>query len=238
MSLSILEICQDAALELSLVSPSSVAGDVNDETAEKLLRHLTRCCKTVAGRHDWSVLRREQTFTTVAAAEQTSALATDYLRMIPLSMWNRTRLRKVKGPLTPAEWQGLQAMVNANIFDQFMIRGTSLLFTPVPEAGHTIAYEYITNAIGTDSTGATQRTRFTSDTDITYFDDELLILGTVWRYRKAEGLDYSEEYRDFELRMSDLMKMDGGRRVLDMNDETPDRIPNVIANNIEDLTSL
>lgn len=238
MTLSILEICQDAALELSLVSPTAVAGDVNDDTAEKLLRHLTRCCKQVAGRHDWQILRREHTFTTVDDPEQTGALASDYLRMIPLSMWNRTRNRKVQGPITPAEWQAYQAMVTSGIFDQFMIRGSSVMFTPTPSPGQTIAYEYITNAIGTDSTGVTQKTRFSADTDIPYFDDELLTLGLVWRYRKSEGLDYAEEFRDFELRMAELLKMDGGRRVLDMNNERLERVPNVIANTIEDLTSL
>jgi hypothetical protein len=47
----------------------------------------------------------------------------------------------------------------------------------------------------------------------------------VWRYRKAEGQDYSEEFREFELRLNDLIKMDGGRRMIDMGGGSHDRIP-------------
>lgn len=238
MSLTVLEICQDAARELSLVVPSSVAETVDDITAEKLLRQLIRTCRFVSGRHDWQVLRREKTFTTTAAAAQTGAVATDLLRFIPMTMWNRTRRRRVDGPLSPAEWQAYEANINASVFDQMMMRGNAMLITPTPSTGHTIAYEYITRYIGTDADAATERYTFTADTDLPYFDDELLITGIVWRYRKSEGLDYSEEYRDFELRMAEMIKADGNRRILDMNDDKLEILPHVLGNTLEDLTSL
>lgn len=214
---SILDLAEDIADELSLNRPSALVSVTDNSTAQKIFRHMVRSCRMISGRYDWQVLRREKTHTTLAAAAQTGAIPTDFLRFVPETFYNRTTRWTVDGPVTSAEWQYAQTGMNARVNKAFYQRGNTLYLTPTPAAGETIAYEYITKYIGTDTTAATERTTFTVDTDIPYFDDELVILGTVWRYRKAEGLDYSEEYRDFELRLADLIKMDGGRRVLDMN---------------------
>ncbi len=220
---SILDLAEDIADELSLNRPSALVSVTDNSTAQKIFRHMVRACRMIAGRYDWQVLRREKTHTTLAAAAQTGAIPTDFLRFVPESFYNRTTRWKFDGPLSTDEWQHHQTGMNARVTDAFYMRGNTLYMAPTPPAGETIAYEYITKYIGTDTTGATERTIFTVDTDVPYFDDELLILTTVWRYRKAEGLDYSEEYRDAELRMADLIKQDGGRRILDMNPCAPYR---------------
>lgn len=218
MSLTVLELAVEAATELSQVTPTAVVANTGDPGAQKLLRHLHRTCRQLAARYDWQVLRREKTFTTTATATQTGALASDLLRFVPETMFNRTKDNRVSGPLSPEEWQAFQAVAYGSVFDQFYIRGNAFLMSPTPAAGDSIAYEYITNYIGTNAAASTERTIFSVDSDVTYFDDELVLLGMVWRYRKAEGLDYSEEFREFETRFYDLTKMDGGRRILDMND--------------------
>jgi len=192
-----------------------------------MLRAITRTCRQLATRFDWQKLRAEHTFTTAAAAAQTAStpLPTDFLRFVPDSMYNRTTRFRVTGPLTPDEWQGHQAALVTRVYDAFTLRGNIFLMAPTPAAGETIAYEYITKNIGTDTTLATARSAFTVDTDVPYLDDELITLGVIWRYRKAEGQDYSEEYREFELRLNDLIKMDGGRRMVDMGGGSHDRIP-------------
>lgn len=225
---AILDLIEDACDELSLARPNEVVGNTNDDTATKLLRHLTRTCRQLAARYDWQVLRREKTFTTVALADQTTASwkPTDFMRFIPDSMFNRTERYRVTGPLTPEEWQGHQATLMTRVYDAYTVRGNALLIAPTPAAGQTWAYEYITKYIGTDSTEATSRLAFTADTDLPYLDDELLILGMVWRYRRAEGQDYAEDFREYELRMMDLLKADQGRsRVIDMGGSDVDRVP-------------
>ena len=62
-----------------------------------------------------------------------------------------------------------------------------------------------------------------------------MILGTVWRYRKAEGLDYSEEFREYQLRRANMIKMDGSRRVLDMNNTATGRPVNTTYTEVEDI---
>ncbi|HXF89593.1 MAG TPA: hypothetical protein VNK48_14655 [Xanthobacteraceae bacterium] len=213
---SILAICSDAADALSLVRPDALIDVTDDNTAQKLYRAMIATLRQIAARHDWQVLVKEKTFTTSATAEQTGAIASDFLRIIQGTVYNRTRRREVAGPVSAAEWQHIQASLATLVNPAFRIRGNALLLTPTPPAGETIAYEYIKNAIGTSADGSVDRATFTADTDLVLFDDELVILGTVWRYRKAEGQDYSEEYREFEMRLYDLIKMDGGRRRIEM----------------------
>ena len=233
----ILQLAKDAADELSLTRPGSLSTTTTDATAQKLFRHLTRTCRQLSARYDWQRLRKEKTFVTVAAATQTNATATDFLRFVEMTIFNRTKRRHVKGPMTSLEWQSYQASTITPVLETFYMRGNAFLITPTPAAGETIAYEYITKNIGMDSLSVTEKDSFTDDADITFFDDELVVLGTVWRYRKSEGLDYSEEFREFELRFADLVKMDGGRRRLDMNDNTMDRTPNVQGSEIDFFVS-
>lgn len=214
--MSILMICQDAALELSLVTPTSVV-TTSDETARKLNRHLTKVCKALAKRYDWQTIRREQTFTTTQAAAQANAIPSDFLRFVQNSMFNRSLRRKVLGPLTPTQWQAFQSSLATPTWTAFIQRGNAVQFVPVPPAaGETIAYEYITKNIGATS-GGTPLATFTGDDDEPYFDAELLTLGVIYSFRQAERLDYAEEMRQFELAYADLVKQDGGRRLLDMD---------------------
>lgn len=232
---TVLSLVTDAADELSLARPTDIADTTDDNTSQKLIRHLTRTCRQLSAEYDWSRLRREKTFTTVAAAEQTDAIPSDFQRFVKDTMWNRTTRTKVQGPIQASDWQIRQAQASTGPFQNFNIRGSAFLMTPTPTAGWTIAYEYITKYIGLAVDGTTERLTFTADDDTTYFDDELVILGTVWRYRKAEGLDYSEEFREYQLRRANLIKMDGGRRTLDMNNSQIEGPVTTTNTEIEDI---
>lgn len=232
---TVLALVQAAADELSLARPSDISDTSDDNTAQKLVRHITRTCKQLAAEYDWSRLRREKTFTTFAAAEQTGAIPSDFQRFVGDTIWNRTTRTKVLGPLSPSDWQARQAVLVNGPFSNFIIRGSALLVTPTPSAGWTFAYEYVTKYVGTEADATTEIEAFLNDDDTTYFDDELLILGVVWRYRKAEGLDYSEEFREYQLRRSNMIKMDGGRRVLDMSGTNTDRPINTTYTNVEPI---
>jgi len=41
-----------------------------------------------------------------------------------------------------------------------------------------------------------------------------MVLGLVWRFRKARGFDYAEEFNTFEKEVEQAIMRDGGRRDL------------------------
>ncbi len=220
---NILALCQDAATESRLSRPEAVAGVTDDESAVLLARALAKTCRQLQA-YNWQKLTREKTFTTVAAETQTDTpLPTDFLRFVPNTIYNRNKRERVFGPLTSDEWQATKAVATVSSYDQFRLRGNSWLMTPIPTAGQTIAYEYITSYLGTDVTAATERATFTVDTDLTYFDDELMVLGIAMNVLDIDGADYAERSYQFQARLQKMLLEDSGHRIL--SSRTTERIP-------------
>lgn len=225
---TVLQVCRDAADELSLAQPSTVVGNSSDNTAQKLLRHLNATIKGLGRRHDWANLKREYTFSTADATESYD-LPPMFLRLVPDTVWNRTRRFRFSGPLSADHWQAYKASVTTQAFQSFRFRGAGtttlpkMLIAPIPTAIETVAFEYVSKAVGIAS-GAEIAT-FTLDTNTFLFDHELLILGVVWRYKKSEGQDYSEEFRAFEMAIADAIKMDEGGGIIVADARPTDRTP-------------
>lgn len=215
--MSLLTMAQDAADRIGIPRPSSLIGGT-DQQAKAFLAAANQEGKELARRHPWQALIKETTFTTVAQAIQTSAIPADFDRIIEGSMFNRTQTRPVVGPLTPQRWQQLQSTLSAAVWDAFRIRGDEILFEPVPTAGETIAYEYVTKywcASAGDS--APDQAAFAVDSDIVWLDEEAMTRGIHWRFLRANRLDYAEEFRLYEEEVARLIGRDGGETILDLS---------------------
>jgi hypothetical protein len=158
----------------------------------ELLQLANQEGKELGKRFDWPVLTAEQTFTTTAAAVQVGAIPSAFDRFVNDSMFNRTTARKVVGPISPQQWQAIQANGSyTSVIQSFRRRGTDLLITPTPAAGETIAYEYISKN-WCESSGGTDQSAWVADTDVGLLDEELMKLGIIWRWRKAKGFSFQD----------------------------------------------
>ena len=223
LSSAVLQIAWDAADELRLNRPIGlfVGGNEGDDSDRILLRQITKTCKHLAGTWDWQVLRRERTFTSVASQTQSGMIPADFLRFVPETFWDRTTKWQIPGPLSSQDWQELVAWQQGAAIPSFTVQGDNILTYPVPAAGRTFAFEYITNAIGrtlpvAPATVGNEITRLATDADRLYWDDELLTLGIIYHYKQSEGLPYAEDFRRFETLKADRIKQDGGRRRIQM----------------------
>ena len=216
--MSLLTLLADAAVELGFAAPSSVF--TSTDPTVKLLRVIaSKEGKELARRFDWQILQKEGTFTTVAAETQVASMTTtfaDFGHIINGTMWNRTQNRIVRGPLTPAEWQQKNAATaQITIGNYFRIRGNAILFFSTPPAGDSIYFEYISNK-WCESSGGTDQTDWAADSDVSFIDEEILRLGVIWRYRKAKGFDYGEDFRTYEMALQDVFGPDAGKGMVDM----------------------
>lgn len=145
----------------------------------------------------WRKLLRQHTFTTLAAEVQLpTALPDDLGYIIANTMWDRTLTRPVVGPISPEAWQAWEARpILTSVVYGFRLRGNDFLTAPVPPAGDTVAYEYISN-LAVYSNGATvpDQQYFTADDNTSIFDETLLERGLRWRFLSAKGLPYAEDY--------------------------------------------
>lgn len=226
--MSLLTIVQDAADLLSLPRPPAVASSTNTQVRQLLA--LANREGHILSRRSWRALEREATHTTVAAELQGALTTLMPGLRYPLNatQWNRTQQEPLGGPLTPREWQALKAFTVTGPYQDFRIREGNFYLIPAPPAGETLAFEYVSN-YWCQSEGGTDQSRWAADTDVGVLDEELMTMGVQWRYLRAKGFDYSEEFTDYEMAVNDALARDGNRRVLRLDRDDVDPHPQIRA---------
>jgi len=185
-----------------VAAPSAVVGNT-DGTAVQMLALLNREGKELAKRvgqnEGWPILRKEYTFSLVVGTASYD-LPADFGYFINATGWDRSRKWQLVGPVSPSEWQFLKSGYPATGFlYRFRIMQGQIYFDPTPNDVSSIAIEYYSKYWATVTGGTTPtKETFTVDTDIPLLDDFLLELGLKWRYLRAKGLDYEQEYRTYE----------------------------------------
>lgn len=201
MTATLLQLVQDTAVLLSLPPPSVVIGSTDPQV------NLLQAVANEEGREnskgfDWQALTFQQEFTTVAAAEQPSAVPADWLRFISDSFFDRTTRRQMWGPITPQAWQALQAYPQiTNVFLSFRRRDNKFLIYPTPSAGDDCAYEYV-SMNWVEAANGDLKSSFTADTDTPVTPENLFRLGMRWRFKMAKGLDYAEDFRTYQQQLT------------------------------------
>ena len=217
--MTLLTICQDAANEIGVPSPSAVIGST-DTTAIQLLAAANREGKNLVTGYDWEVLVKEENHTAIANESQgrLSAIATDFERFSNNTMWNRTSDRKFYGPLNNTEWQTLKGSVQSGITNYFRIRGGKLLMNPVPTVGDAIYFEYISEWwVDTTGNGDANATRYAADANTTVLDENLITLGVIWRFLKQKGLPYDNQLQEYQIKLFEKQAKDGAKPIIRMS---------------------
>ncbi len=211
--MTVLTIVQDVCDLMGLARPSTVVTSTDQQVRQ--LYSILR--EEIDELHDleWQRPTREWTFTTVAAETQTGAIPTTWRAFVNGSFFNRTTSQPLIGPLSPQQWQARKVWPQVTGgYIAWRERDNAFLTTPIPSAGETIAYEYITDAKALAIDGTTEKTDITVDTDSLLLPEMLAKLGLRWRFKASKGLDYSEDLATYERRKSVWLARDGGAAVL------------------------
>ena len=228
--MSLLSITQTVAPKFGIPAPNAAASST-DQNIQQLVSFINEEGQELSSRADWQILRNESTFTTVAAETQgsvTTLAGSDFNFMVNETFWNRSQRRPVFGPKSPAQWQQLKAQFVQGPWIQYTIRGGNILFTPVPAAGQSCYFEWISKNWATDSTGVTGKTAMTQDTDIAVLDERLIALGAMWRFKRAKLLAYDEDQEKYEKAVLDAISRDGSKAILNLHGSDADVYPGTI----------
>jgi len=200
---------------LGIPQPTAVFGNTNAQVVQ-LASLMNQEGQELADYHQWQALTKSNSFTTVAIQPQAGAIPSDFARFVNNSMWDQTTARPVKGPISEQSFQMFQAFpVYTNVNPVFLMRENVIIFQPAPAAGDTVAYSYISNQ-WCQSSGGTGQTAFAADSDTAKIPENLITLGVIWRFKKAKGFDYSEEYRTYQSQRQETISRDGGAPNLNM----------------------
>lgn len=153
---------------------------------------------------------------------------TDFNFIVNETMWNRTQRRPVFGPKSPAEWQQLKAQFMQGPWIQYMLRGNHLWMLPAPSPGFAVYFEWITKFWCTNAALSQGQTSMVLDTDVSNLDERLNALGAIWRWKKANKLDYSEDFETYEKAVQDAMGRDGSKGRLNLAGAQTDIYPGVV----------
>lgn len=217
MSLTCLQIIQTACKRIGILSPNA-AVTATDQQIIQLVALAEEEGQELATRYAWEALQTEATFTTVAAQVQVTlaAITSDFDYIVNDTIWNRTLRRPVYGPKSQQDWQQDKANQINGPFNSFRIIADAINFYPNPVAGQACYFEYQSRAWVNLAAGGASTT-WGADGDTPKLNDQLLVLGTIWRWKAAKGLDYAEDYAKYERRVADAMGRDAGKPKLNMS---------------------
>lgn len=229
--MNLLQILRAAAGRIGLSPPSAGIGS-SDLQVIQLVELANEEGQELSARHSWQALTRETTFETVAQESQGS-LATiigendDLGWIINDTLWNRDSAMPIFGPRAPKDWQQEKAFSITGPYPQFRIRGDEILFLPAPPSGQTIAFEYVSKRWIRNSDGDAYYEMFDDDSDIPLLDSQLILKGLVWRWKKAKGLAYAEDFNAYERQVADVMGRDGMKRSVSLSGRKTNVMPGI-----------
>lgn len=178
--------------------------------------------RSLSRRGDWQELTFEATFTTVAAESQgtlaTIIGATQTLRkIVNETIWNRSTQQPVFGPLSRKKWQAQKALALTGPFPEYRIRENTLRMYPVPTAGETCYFEYVSACWIQATAGGAFRVNAGADTDVILLNEELFMAGLEWRWLRKKGLSYAEEFASYERLVKYELNQNGTKETLRMD---------------------
>lgn len=195
---SVLRIAQEAAdicavqRPIDLFSNSSqndiLFASVLKSTLSSLMRHA-----------DWQTLTRDISFKTTDGQTDylISDIAPDFQNLVNATIYIDGNRCCVKGALTNAQWcEGKKIQLyGTDIY--FKIQNNKMMFLKNP-GNMTVYLTYKSNAVCFDGITHEPKSEITSNNDMPVFDEYLVKLGVVWRFEKRSGLDYAEEYNEYQ----------------------------------------
>lgn len=212
---SALEVAQNFADSVGFPRPSTLVTNTSDDIRQ-LTALINAAGRQLASRHRWQAMNLEASFTTVATESQgtiasiigASTPGQSFKAILDDTIWNRTQRVPVCGPLSARIWQANKALSLTGPYSQFRIRQNQIIFNPAPTAGHTCYFEYASKSWCTDSTSSTYRTALAADNDLFLIPDHLFTASLEWRWLKKKGLEYAEEFQEYEYLVKDAIRDD------------------------------
>lgn len=226
--MTVATVIQSFCRRQGVPAPGDVLGSTDDLTIQ-LVALLEEECTALAPRQLWANLVNQCTFVTLAAESQgtlaslgsgpTAVNGLNYI--LPGTFWDRTQKVPVRGPLDAQDWQAIKAVnvTGPQYYFRLLGQGTSvaqLLLNPEPAAGHTMAFEYVTNNWCLQD-GTTPASSFANNSDVILLPENIVLMGLRWRFKKEKNLPYAEDFDTYEGMVADAGAREGVKPVLHLD---------------------
>ena len=218
--MTLLSICQNVADFTGFERPVTVV-DNTDPIARQLLALAQREGKQLMRMSDWAILKKEHTFST-SSGTAAYALPSDFDRLVLETSYNRSDNDILTGPISSAEYQLVNhGMATTGTTEKFRLKAASnaLKFEldPTPSSTQTIGFEYVSNQF-CQSSGGSGQAAWAADTDTGILDETTMEMGITWRFKSSHGLDFAEDFRQYQLEVRQAIARNGSAPILQLDD--------------------
>lgn len=203
--MTLLAIATEAAVSVAEATPQTVQ-DASPFT-RAIVQFINETGRELARRVDWHSLRRTATVpgngTTV-----TFPLSSDFARLSRGQCVSVGGL-PIRGSLSSDEWGALTQSVGSPRY--FFLSGQNIGFYPTAASGSIVNVIYQTKEWA-ENTASAGLEYMKDDGDRERLPTDLLVRGSVWRWLRHTGRDFSDHMSEYETMLADYAKAEGGVR--------------------------
>lgn len=194
---SILEICQEVADICAIQQPTDLFS--TDQHNSIFLSVAKAELNSLMRYGDWQDLTKEATLRTTCGRTDypIANIVSDFYSILNNTIYIKDQ-EKIIGAITAEEWAKQRYFSSTSASVQFKIQNDCIKFLKPPPDGLKIVFQYRSNAVCIDKDTSEEKSTITKNTDIPIFDRYVVQLGITWRFLKRNGMDYTEEYNEYQ----------------------------------------
>lgn len=196
---TILEICQEVADLAAVKRPDDLFNSSSQQNS--IFLSVAKSALDSLLRHgNWQELTKEGCLRIVKGKKQyvIKDIIPDFHCLLNNTVYIKDATERVVGAITPEQWMRDKYFFNSATDVKFKIQNGCFVFLNEPQNRVKIVFQYRSDNIVRDFLTLEEKNVLTANTDIPVFDEYLVKLGILWRWLKRSGLDYSEEYTEYQ----------------------------------------
>lgn len=196
---SILDICKEVADLAATKRPEDLFNQNNLQN-NIFLSVLKSSLDSLLRYGDWPELTKEGEIRTFAKQDKyfMNEVCPDFYSLINNTIYIKDSGEKVIGAITPEDWMREKYFSSEENGIKFKFQNGMIKFLTPPPADLKIVFQYRSNAVCIDAKTFEEKSCVSKNNDIPIFDAYLVKLGVLWRWLKRNGLNYVEEFSEYE----------------------------------------
>lgn len=142
------------------------------------------------------------------------AMPSDFQRIIDRTQWDKSKHWEMLGPESPQQWQWLKSgYIATGPRIRWRILGNTFQIWPGVSTSEYLGFEYVSNAWVAAQDGSS-KTSFTADTDVSLYDDRLMVAGLKLKYWAIKGFETQLLQDDYDSVLAAVMGAEQGAPML------------------------
>lgn len=197
---NMLQICQEVADLAATKRPENLF-DENSQHEAIFLSVAKSALDSLMRYADWQELTKEGVLRTAGnkSSYLIHSIVPDFYSLLNNTVYVKDGSEKVIGAITPEQWMRDKYFDAIGSDIKFKFQNGMIKFLQTPPNGIKIVFQYRSSNIVWDAaSGYEEKSQLTKNTDVPIFDEYLVKLGIIWRWLKRNGMDYTEEFNEYQ----------------------------------------